>query len=171
MKIQPGQINPALEQERKQHTDGVDKGFGNILADEIAKGGVQQGSAPAPAAPLSPLASTAALLQTQQASRTAEVAPVQPVTTAEQNVMRQMETLLDDIQSYANTLRSSGQTADMKNAYAQLERIQGSISSLRESVPDLPQDSQRATGLKNMVDEVEILAVTETYKFNRGDYI
>lgn len=83
-----------------------------------------------------------------------------------QTIMTQMDGALSTFDSYAQTL--SGQGAG-KNAWELLGSLDGQVAALRGNLSKL--SPVAAPGLEGMVNELEVLAVTEKFKFNRGDYI
>lgn len=82
-----------------------------------------------------------------------------------QAAMDQAAGTLDLWDNYARALGSSGNTA-LRDAYALLEGIDGQLASLRSS----PAMGKSAV-FDGLVNELEILAATEKFKFNRGDYL
>ena len=90
------------------------------------------------------------------------------ITQAEQKVMESLDSLLSDWEEYAGQLEDQADSLDLKDAYKKLSRIGGEIERLKAENPDL---AQKNPGLKSLVDDLEVLSVTETFKFNRGDYI
>ncbi len=89
-------------------------------------------------------------------------------TSSEQEVMNTINTVLDKWESYAEALKTQDEASGLRQAYGMLETIRGDVANLKETLPQLGDDS---SGLQSMVDELEILAVTEQFKFNRGDYL
>jgi hypothetical protein len=157
MKIQPDHVHPTIEEQQRQKTEATPKGssFEDILAKE--SGASQQVAKPATPPPLMGLNP---LLQVQ--------APEAATSNAENKVMDQMENLLDEWEKYAGQLGSTAGQADLRQAYSSLQRIGDQVKTIKSGLDDM-QDNQ--PGLKAMVDEMEIMTVTETIKFNRGDYL
>lgn len=74
---------------------------------------------------------------------------------------------LDGLDSYAAGL--GDQSSDgLRRAWNALESLDGTIAGMRQ---DLGRLSQPNAELESMLNELEILATTEKFKFNRGDYL
>ncbi len=69
--------------------------------------------------------------------------------------------MLDGLDAYAQKLTSSNSN---KAAWDDLQKISGQLASLQQR-NNLPQ------GLNAIVDEIDVLATTEKFKMNRGDYL
>ncbi len=172
MKIHPDQLEGILPGASEQ-TGATGKprstgtAFGDFLTQEVAKSGEQTAKPTATLPPpggLGQLSALGALAATQQA------APAQATTQAtqaEKAVMQTVETLLDKWDSYAQNLQSPSDEAGLKRAYGVLEDIDGTVKKLKGDNPDL---SSQNPALHGMVSELEVMAVTERIKFNRGDY-
>lgn len=156
MKIRTDQIQVPSEEQRKVRQDAETKdGFGALLARELGKSGEGSSVAAPPPLTASPLLG----VEAAQAVETGE--------TAEQAVMESVESLLNDWEKYADELDSSDDEPRLKEAYNVLERIGDQVKRLKDENPELVEASPE---LKSLVDEIEIMTVTETVKFNRGDY-
>jgi len=162
MKIHPDQLK-AIEQEqaKSKRAQEADKGFGDMLAREIGKSG-ETTSAQASAVPPPGAGVSSMILATQTVAGTGENSD------SGQTVMESLETLLDEWENYAARIQEPSQRLNLRQANGMLESIEHGVASLKDKYPGLEKDHP---GLKAMVDEVEILAVTERIKFNRGDYI
>ncbi len=156
MKIQPDNIQPTIEEQRRR-TEAAPQGssFEEILAQESEA--TQQ--AAKPAAP-PPLWGINPLLQVQ--------APKVATPNAEHAVMDQMDNLLNEWEKYAGQLEGSAGHADLRQAYDSLQRIGDQVQTIKSGLESM---SEEKPGLQAMVDELEIMTVTETIKFNRGDYL
>lgn len=74
---------------------------------------------------------------------------------------------LDGLDGYAAGL--GDQSSDgLRRAWNALENLDGTIAGLRQ---DLGRLSQPNAELESMLNELEVLATTEKFKFNRGDYL
>lgn len=74
---------------------------------------------------------------------------------------------LDGLDSYAAGL--GDQSSDgLRRAWNALESLDGTIAGMRQ---DLGRLSQPNAELESMLNELEVLAATEKFKFNRGDYL
>ncbi|GAB6177187.1 hypothetical protein JCM16814_20780 [Desulfobaculum senezii] len=162
MKIHPDQIK-ALEQEQAKHgrvqkTNGDE--FGKLLAETIGKSeeaSKTQGTAPTP--PMTGLL-PGQILTAQGTDQSGE-----PSQTG-QHVMDTLENLLNGWENYAAKLGSP--EATLRQADGELTSIENGIADIREKWPNLANDNPQAGAI---VDEVEVLAVTERIKLNRGDYM
>ena len=81
--------------------------------------------------------------------------------------MTQLSGLLDGFDAYAQVL-GSGNEQNLKAAYAALEELSGTVSTLKGSLSDV---AAKYPGLNDVLNELEVLAHTEQFKFNRGDYL
>lgn len=73
---------------------------------------------------------------------------------------------LDLWDSYTQTLGSSTSTAALRDAWNLLEGIESQVGQMRGN-PARAQSPE----LDSILNELEVLAATEKFKFNRGDYI
>ena len=149
MKIRNEQMERLAQEQQPKAQPAAKTAFGDVLAEELGTGKAQ---AQVPAAGLDAL------------SRLNACRPAEEST--ESRLMRTMDHMLSDFESYAETL-GTGDKTDLKSSYALLEKISASMRELRKDTPQINQDNP---GLGSMVDELEVLTVTETFKFNRGDY-
>ncbi len=78
-----------------------------------------------------------------------------------------MESLFAGMDDYAAML-GSGEAAALRDAYSLLENMTGDIASFRAAYPNMETEQPE---LASLVNELEVLTVTETFKFNRGDYL
>ena len=65
------------------------------------------------------------------------------------------------------TLGDAGKNGSLRQAYALLQGIDGQVASLKENTAGLRGQNP---GLDTLVNNLEVLATTEKFKFNRGDY-
>lgn len=84
---------------------------------------------------------------------------------SETKAMDTIDNLLSQWENYADQLAASPQ--GLRGAHDILNRISSEIGELKASLPQ----GGAAPGLRGMVDELEVLAVTERIKFDRGDYV
>lgn len=73
---------------------------------------------------------------------------------------------LDMWDSYVETL-GSGRRESLRDAYALLEDISSKLGDLKRSAPAL---ESRIPGFGDFVNRLDVLATSERFKFNRGDY-
>lgn len=74
---------------------------------------------------------------------------------------------LADMDEYSNALQNPS-TQNLKQAWNDLSSMNADISTMRKDYSKL---SRENTDLDTMINDLEIMAVTETFKFNRGDYL
>ncbi|MCH5276624.1 MAG: hypothetical protein J1E80_02190 [Desulfovibrionaceae bacterium] len=74
---------------------------------------------------------------------------------------------LDGLDSYAAGLGDPSSDG-LRRAWSALESLDGTIAGMRQ---DLGKLSQPNAELESMLNELEVLAATEKFKFNRGDYL
>jgi len=149
MKIRPDQIEGvSSEQIRRQRTQQSGQGFGDILSQEVSKGETQTANIVAP-----PVVNPMLSLQAMQSVES----------TDESGAAGQVESILDQWDDYTAALADP--EGGLKNAYGALDRIADGVAALKEDQASLD------PGLKSIVDDLETLAATERFKFNRGDYI
>ena len=162
MKIHPDQLK-AIEQEqaKAKAAQQVDKGFGNLLAKEV---GASAQPAKAQGAVLPPLggAALSGNILAAQAAKAGEPSE------SGHDVMERLENLLGEWETYASHL-GSAQGPGLRQANGTLEAIENEVASLKQKMSGTGTDENGE--LKAVLNEVEILAVTERIKFNRGDYI
>ncbi len=163
MKVRTDVMTPLEQQEleRARKCDETGK-FDEMLAQEVQKATPQQqGSAEA----VSSLSEVAAAGQLQAVQTTA---PVENLSATERTVMENIDSLLSKWENYAQTLSMPEADEGLRQAYGVLEKIHDQVLQLKAAAPNL---ESRSPSLKSMVDELEILTVTEQFKFNRGDYL
>ncbi|MCK9240704.1 hypothetical protein [Desulfocurvus sp.] len=161
MKIHPDQIRATeQEQARARRAAEADAGFGDLLAREVGK--TREQDAAQPAAP-PPGAGLSTMVLAAQAA-----AGVGENTDSGQSVMDSLDTLMNEWEEYAARLQEPSASLNLRQANGVLEHIERGVASIKDRYPGL---GDEAPGLQAVVDEMEILAVTERIKFNRGDYL
>ncbi|MCL1915831.1 MAG: hypothetical protein FWG17_03890 [Desulfovibrionaceae bacterium] len=155
MKIRNDPLQISQEQgEIRRKTDL--EGFESLLARELQQVQDSQ-TAPAPE-----IAQSASVLTTR--IRTAQEVTALPEDTDKEAFMTRLDELLGQWEQYAATLNDSSGAA-LKNIHHLLGDLGGQISGLKASMPE------SAAGLRGLVNELEVLAITEEFKLNRGDYL
>lgn len=158
MKIRTEHLEQLREEQqlrRKQTESAATSKFGDLLAKEVDK--ASGANAQAPVARLG-----ADLRYSPQTSDSSMGA-----VPTEGRIMENMDALLDQWEMYAQQLESPAKRANLREAYSVLEQISQTVSELKQDVPKLAATNP---SLESMVNELEVLTVTETFKFNRGDY-
>jgi hypothetical protein len=160
MKISPDQIN-ALDQKQNQvdNKKPTKEAFGDVFAREAEKD-AKAVNAKAPAPPMENVP-VDRLLMAQQAAQDGQKA-------SGRHLMDNIESLLSQWENYAAVIGKPGSPADLKSAYGNLESIESGIKDLKTGMPNMAAANPE---LKSVVDELEIMAVTERIKFDRGDYM
>ncbi|MDO4766931.1 MAG: hypothetical protein Q4B25_02125 [Pseudomonadota bacterium] len=152
MKITPDQLAALLPQQKKISQNNQGDGFARFLTQEM-----QSENAAQPAATALPVMPQPGIDQVLQASMLH--------TSTERTIMDKMDTLLAKWENYSQTLAAP--QGDLRAGYRILDEI-------RSHVRDVKGDASIAAGkgdLDRMIEELDILAVTEEFKFNRGDYM
>ncbi|MHC1700436.1 MAG: hypothetical protein AB9900_05570 [Humidesulfovibrio sp.] len=164
MKIHPDQLEGVRPDSAPQTNRVKPQGaaFGDLLDQEVAKSGAETAKTSAPLPPPGGLGTLSALLGATT------VESVAPAPKAEKAIMDTVENLLDKWDQYAQNLQSGSGAVNLKKAYGVLEDIDGTVRQLKGENPDLAKEHP---ALQGMVSELEVMAVTERIKFNRGDYI
>ena len=166
MKITTEILRSLQESEFRQKAGGPEEGFDALLAEQLGSGqaqgvtpdmGAQKGllsnALPVALAPLGvdeDSADSSALMDNPEGA-----------------AGERMQKLLDGFDAYAAQIASTSDTA-LRDAYALLEGMTGQIAAMRA---DFPTMDQTDPAMSAMVNELETLAATETFKFNRGDYL
>lgn len=75
---------------------------------------------------------------------------------------------LDMWDGYARALSSSGEGASLKEAWNMLESIEKQVAQLRRDTDSI---RGKSVGFDSLLNDLEVMTVTEKFKFNRGDYI
>lgn len=156
MKIRPDQIE-GVRQEQQQQTNRIkqpQQAFDDLLNEEVSKAeGTQQTKGLAPPPIVNPLLQTGAVQS---------VSAVEASTS--EGAVEQIDGLLNKWDDYADKLGSS----ELKDAYGALEDISGNVSMLKQQYPNMATENP---GLNEMVNDLDTMAATEQFKFNRGDYL
>lgn len=89
-----------------------------------------------------------------------------PDTAVLQAAFDQASGALDLWDSYTRTLGTSTSGSALRDAWGLLEGIDAQVTRLRDNPA-----RARSSALDSILNELEVLAATERFKFNRGDYI
>ncbi|MDR2161702.1 MAG: hypothetical protein LBO77_06155 [Desulfovibrio sp.] len=156
MKIHTEQLNAPLENDSRRAAVRPPEGFEALLARQMSVGeAAPAANAEAPSRVLAPPAPAG------------ESALVSPAGGQEAQIARRMEDLFSGMEDYAGRLASDAPDA-LRGAYGRLEGLAGGIASLKGAFPDMEREQPELAAL---VKELEVLTVSETFKFNRGDYL
>jgi hypothetical protein len=153
MKITSDQLAALQLQQKNKARNGPDDGFAQALAQELDSGSeAKAGAAMTPAGPM---------VRLDQALQAAMLNKP-----TEQTIMDKMNSLLSKWENYSQIIGEAD--GDLREGYTLLADIRQDI---REVKSDMALNPDQAQGLENMVEELDILATTEEFKFNRGDYL
>lgn len=164
MKIRSDQLQVLQEQSETRAKPKAAGGFEALLAE---KTGASQGQGAIAAAPV-PTSLSASLLSAQLAVQAAG-ADGEDGTDESMGlgqIAQGVDSLLGNLDAYAERLSQKG-GADLRGAYSLLEGMGKELAAIRGGAPDL---ASRHAGLASVVNELEVLTTTESFKFNRGDY-
>jgi hypothetical protein len=160
MKIQTEHLQTLQKDEARRKTAQTPEGFEALLSrsmeEEIAR-------------KASPAAGTEVFLRGPAPLVPLEgIAPAVPRDQgAGLEIASNLEDLLTGLEDYARQLAADSPDA-LRSAHALLAKTSGGIASLKSTHPDMAGEQPDLAGVLN---ELEILAVNETFKFNRGDYL
>ena len=90
--------------------------------------------------------------------------PEQPVLAA---AGARLEDIFSSFEAYAGELGNEAE-GNLRSAYSALEKMTQEITAFKQEFPNL---AQSQPGLASVLNELDVLATTETFKFNRGDYL
>ena len=170
MKIDPNRIDPLVQQEqaRKKPAVAGRGGFDELLgrlAEDMAAVPMPPPGASAAFDPrfAASVSSSGGLSAADALSATAFL---QEETAS---AVSSLDGLLDEMDAYAREI-GSGENSHLRNAYTRLDGIESRLQALK-ATPALTQALADNGGLAAIVNEMEVLAATEKFKFNRGDYL
>ena len=152
MKITSDQLAALQLQQKNAARNASGEGFAQALAQELQSDSATAGTAATPTGPV---------VRLDQALQAAML--TQPT---EQTIMDKMSSLLSKWENYSQIIGEAN--GDLREGYNLLADIRQDI---REVKSDLAQNPGLGHSLESMVEELDILATTEEFKFNRGDYL
>ncbi|PTN32742.1 hypothetical protein [Desulfonatronum sp. SC1] len=120
----------------------------------------------------SPPSGSAQPLSTGDAMRltpTQMLFPVDKTPGFESTAMDSLDNLLSRWEKYAHQL--AAQPPELRSANGILDEISTEIGALKANWPQQTPPQPMVPELRGVLDELEVMAVTERIKFNRGDYI
>ena len=166
MKIGTEQLEALQRQEQTQRktTGGAAAvgDFGALLSQELS--GTESAQSAASVAPPG-AAGIDPLLMVSAPDGVDEVDAASDSTGLDQ-AMEQLDGLLNNWDAYARELGQGASTGGLRGAYSMLQGIDNSLRDLKQNMPNLSDHE----GLAAVVNELEVMAATEKFKFNRGDY-
>lgn len=89
------------------------------------------------------------------------------VSASGQEAAESINAMCATLEQYAGQLENTA-NADLRTAYGLLESVSGQLREFKERFAEGIQENP---GLAEAVNELEVLATTERFKFNRGDYL
>ena len=131
--------------------------FGDILAQKLGSDTAAAGTQSAAPAPLN----VASLGTLAEVARTGQVA-----SQTEGSIMRAVDSVLSQWETYAQQLGAPAGKEGLKQAYSELEKISHAVDGIKRELP-----GTAGKNIRSVVNELEVMTVTETFKFNRGDYL
>ncbi len=173
MKIKNEQLEALLRQQEQssgtiRKSGGQSSGFEAALAEQL--GLVDGGASSTAEGTLSVggmQASQASMISQMLLGATGQTDEANPTEDVLQEAFTQASGTLDMWDSYVSTLGDAGKNGSLRQAYALLQGIDGQVASLKENTAGLRGQNP---GLDTLVNNLEVLATTEKFKFNRGDY-
>lgn len=167
MKINTEILRALQENEVRQKSGTPAEGFDTLLAEQLGSGQAQ-GVTPGMDAQRSVLYGNALPVSLDPLAGNAEtIDPSSLLEAPGREAATRMQGLLDGFDAYAAQIASNNETA-LRDAYSLLEGMTGQIAAMRADFPEMDRNDP---AMSAMVNELETLAVTETFKFNRGDYL
>ncbi len=142
-------------------------GFGNLLSDEINAQSTQKTNGSESVDTSKRLSET---LNTSTGAITAAAVNSSRITpTDDQDIVNSLvsgiENTLEGLSTYSSSLQDP---ANLKSAWSSLNAMNQDISKMQRNFTQL---SSKNPSIGSMLNDLEVTAVTETYKFNRGDYL
>ncbi len=173
MKIRNDQMRALMEAElQRDKTQKVSEEFTGILTRELEAKNAQANSAPSDFAPLAPGAGinlnqlyTESRIEAQ--NPLAASAPLSNIQPPSEEAAAYMEGMFSTLEDYAQQLARNDK-ADLREAYALLENVNSQLGQFKTRFPGMREEDP---AMAAMINELDVLTATETFKFNRGDYL
>ena len=158
LRLQEQQATERTAKNQRTQQGGLD--FGAMLTDALGTGAQGTGG-------VMPLGGgQAAMISQMLLGSTEESQATDPDNAVLMEAFSQASGTLELWDKYANTLGKAGDSS-LREAYSLLEGIDSQVAQLRESTAGMR--GQNA-GLDSLLNELSVMAATEKFKFNRGDY-
>lgn len=167
MKVDNTAIEALLQQQEQtaiRRTGGDNSAFEAALAQEM---GTSEAATTAGMPPM-PGANRAGLISRMLLGDAEESSALSPEEAVFEEAFSQASGALDLWDSYTQAIGSTRAESSLRDAYALLEGIDNTVSSLRKDTSGLRGQNP---GFDSLLNELEILTTTEKIKFNRGDYL
>lgn len=165
MNIRTDQVEALLrqqEQAAKKTTPANSADFGAILASKMDSAPGVGAERPTPGAELrSAIVGRMLLADAEKISGSADAEEE-----ATRQTLERASKALDTWDSYIDVLGKPG-VGGLRKAYGLLEGLDAQVAALKQGAEPMLGKRPEVDGL---ISELEIMAVTEKFKFNRGDY-
>jgi hypothetical protein len=165
MKINTEQTDALLRQQERATAKpgtGAANAFEALLAERL---GSRVEGGPSAASPLPPGAERAGMISEMLLTGSEKSDATGVDEEVFQEALNVASGTLDLWDSYVGALKTPGNS--LRDAYALLEGIDSKVAGLKGKTVDVRGQSQV---IDSLVNELEIMAATEKFKFNRGDY-
>ncbi len=163
MKISTEQLSALLAQQElqsKRQMTGAE-GFDSLLNQELQNAGAGNLASMPP-----PGVGTGIIGQILMGESSGEMEKADPFESIMQQAFSDATGTMELWESYTKALSDSSQTG-LREAYGVLQGIDSKMAALKESTASI---KGRNPGLDSVMNELEVMAFTEKFKFNRGDY-
>lgn len=88
---------------------------------------------------------------------------------SEYDLIEGLTDTLDELDTYATSVQNA---TTLKQAWASLDAMTQSIGEMQEEYANMSRQNPNASSaMGTLLNDLEVMTVTETYKFNRGDYL
>ncbi|GAU09398.1 hypothetical protein [Desulfoplanes formicivorans] len=163
MKIQTEQLQHLVDKQTSKVSGRKDTaGFDDLLAREMQEKGSQAATkATEPQATQATAPPSSGILGLHSLFATQQVNP----SVSHQELMNTMDGVLNQLDQYAAKLGSPD--VSLRSVYEELQGVGQQMDQLRQTMQAQGTSSPE---LDALYSEMEILATTETFKLNRGDY-
>jgi hypothetical protein len=158
MKISSEQLRIMQESELQKTGQGKLGGdFGDIFARQLEQG---QSATSATGASLMSVQSAV------QLPRVEDAAVIRGMLSSSEAATR-MDGMFTSFERYAEQI-GRGETGSLREALSLLQDVSGQVAGFKAEFPNAEKDMPELAALLN---ELDVLMTTETFKFNRGDYL
>lgn len=150
--------------------NSASKAFGNLFESELNV----SSNAQTQAVSSSDTASLGVLSEPVNAAKSGPVTKTSPKQSTDEDdeeediiesILLGIQETLEEMEEYSNSLQDA---ASLKKAWASLDAMNQNIGSMQKDYAKL---ASQNPSIGTMLNSLEVSAVTETYKFNRGDYL
>lgn len=146
------------EQSKGKAQTVTGQAFGDLLSQEVSKGGTKAAAPPPPGG----------LFAVNPLIGVSSTSSVDSSTAGTDEIAQSVEKVLDACESYANQIGTAQGGDSLKTAYASLESATAQASALKEKYQAQAESDPK---LKEIFQNLDTVLATERFKFNRGDYL